>query len=140
VQLEEGWIVLERRAMMIPTLPEHRTANRSIAAIAWALVALFAATGLADWIIDGFGRRWQGPEVIAVYAIGLLALVLSAIGLVRCGVRRHAPRPTLGALRPLGLPRRDWAFAMTFAVVAAPPLWAIRNLASAEALFAACGG
>ena len=112
--------------------------HRPIATAGWTLVALVAAAGLADWITDGFGVRWQGPEVIAIYAIGLLALVLSSIGMVRCGVPRHRPRPSLGALRPLGLPRRDWAFAMVFAVTAAPGLWAIRNWASAETLLAAC--
>lgn len=124
--------------MMMPNLSDCRACHRRIAAAGWALVALVASTGLADWIIDGFGVRWQGPEVIGVYAIGLLALVLSAIGIVRNGVSRHRPSMAVGALRPLGLPRRDWAFAMVFAVTAAPGLWAIRNWASAEAFVAAC--
>jgi ferric-dicitrate binding protein FerR (iron transport regulator) len=132
------WIVPRGEEMMMPTLSSSRTRNRRIAAAGWALVALVASTGLADWITDGFGVRWQGPEVIAVYAIGLLALVLSSIGIMRCGVPRHRPPRATGASRPLGLPRRDWAFAMVFAVTAAPGLWAIRNWASAEALLATC--
>jgi hypothetical protein len=125
--------------MMNPMPSQPRRLNAMIAATGWALVALVASTGLGDWITDGFGQRWQGPEVIGVYTIGLLALVLSAIGIMRCGVHRYAP-PTDGESRPLGLPRRDWVFAMAFAVAAAPGLWAARNMASAEALVAACGG
>jgi hypothetical protein len=125
--------------MIPPVVPRPCGTHRSIAATGWALVALVAALGLGDWITDGFGRRWQGPGVIGVYAIGLLALVLSAIGILRAGVRRYA-LPAAGGARPLGLPRRDWVFAVTFAIAAAPGLWAARNVASAEALLAACGG
>jgi hypothetical protein len=114
--------------------------RRTIGTGGWALVALVASLGLGDWLSDGFGHRWQGPEAIGVYAVGLLALVLAAVGVLRCGLRRYAPRQVSAASRPLGLPHRDWAFAVAFAVAAAPGLWAIRNVASAEALLAACGG